>query len=308
MVFNIIFKNVDDHLKNHSFIYNKEKNSWNLAPAYDLTFALNPLLTFKTTSRGLSINDKRTEINLKDLLVIADTTSKKTLSLDPQKKTIKKENKQYQQLIVNKLKMKTLKFKILLILLFSFCALTFNAQETIVPLKLLNELDEDFILDNNAYVKDINGLLNKFIGTWKSVFNGRSYEFTIQKHIDNKYVSEYKKDILIMSYHVKNNNNGNTISKNTIADSVNFNENPTIYGISLNDNINNYKFYYSGGGQSSRCDRSGLIYVNIKQNDLNSMSLYLDPSRNFFRSDLCPNGMAPKIIPTNVILLKKYKL
>lgn len=72
MVFNVIFRNVDDHLNNQSFIYNKESNSWNLAPAYDLTYALNPLITFKTTSRALSINGKRTEITLKHLLAIAE--------------------------------------------------------------------------------------------------------------------------------------------------------------------------------------------------------------------------------------------
>lgn len=72
MVFNIIFRNVDDHLKNHSFIYNKENDSWNLCPAYDLTYALNPLFTFKSTSRALSINGKRTEITIKDLLTIAE--------------------------------------------------------------------------------------------------------------------------------------------------------------------------------------------------------------------------------------------
>ena len=72
MVFNVVFRNVDDHLKNHSFIYNKEENKWNVAPAYDLTYALNPLFTFKTTSRALSVNGKRTEITVKDLLTIAE--------------------------------------------------------------------------------------------------------------------------------------------------------------------------------------------------------------------------------------------
>lgn len=72
MVFNLIFKNVDDHLKNHSFIYNRQTNSWNLSPAYDITYALNPLFTFKATSRALSINGKRTKINLKDLITIAE--------------------------------------------------------------------------------------------------------------------------------------------------------------------------------------------------------------------------------------------
>ncbi|MFY0713687.1 type II toxin-antitoxin system HipA family toxin [Seonamhaeicola sp. NFXS20] len=72
MVFNLVFKNVDDHLKNHSFIYNKDNNTWNLAPAYDLTYALNPLFTFKTTSRALSINGKRTNITINDLLTMAE--------------------------------------------------------------------------------------------------------------------------------------------------------------------------------------------------------------------------------------------
>jgi len=72
MVFNLIFKNVDDHLKNHSFIYDNDNDRWNLGPAYDLTYALNPLFTFKSTSRALSINGKRTEIQLKDVLTIAE--------------------------------------------------------------------------------------------------------------------------------------------------------------------------------------------------------------------------------------------
>lgn len=72
MVFNIVFRNVDDHLKNHSFIYDKANDRWNLAPAYDLTYALNPLFTFKTTARALSIHGKRTEITLKDIMAVAE--------------------------------------------------------------------------------------------------------------------------------------------------------------------------------------------------------------------------------------------
>lgn len=72
MVFNLVFRNVDDHLKNHSFIYNQEDDSWSLGPAYDITYALNPLITFKATSRALSVNGKRTEIGLKDILTVAE--------------------------------------------------------------------------------------------------------------------------------------------------------------------------------------------------------------------------------------------
>ena len=72
MVFNVIYGNVDDHLKNHSFIYNKNKDNWELSPAYDITFALNPLISFKNPKRALSINGKRSNIQAKDILKLAD--------------------------------------------------------------------------------------------------------------------------------------------------------------------------------------------------------------------------------------------
>jgi serine/threonine-protein kinase HipA len=71
LVFNIVFANTDDHLKNFSFIYNDLKNTWNLAPAYDLTYPLNPLINYTRISRSLSINGKRQNISRKDLLQVA---------------------------------------------------------------------------------------------------------------------------------------------------------------------------------------------------------------------------------------------
>ena len=72
MVFNIIYRNTDDHLKNHSFIYNMDEDSWDLSPAYDITYALNPLVSFKKVKRALSINGKRSNIDIHDVLKIAD--------------------------------------------------------------------------------------------------------------------------------------------------------------------------------------------------------------------------------------------
>ncbi|NQW43000.1 MAG: type II toxin-antitoxin system HipA family toxin [Bacteroidetes bacterium] len=71
MVFNVVFANADDHLKNHAFIYNEISNEWQLAPAYDMTYSLNPILNYKKSSRALSINNKRVDINREDLLKIA---------------------------------------------------------------------------------------------------------------------------------------------------------------------------------------------------------------------------------------------
>lgn len=73
MVFNIVYANIDDHLKNHSFMYQKENDSWELAPAYDLTYPLNVNLNYRNVSRALSINNKRTGIALDDVMSIAQT-------------------------------------------------------------------------------------------------------------------------------------------------------------------------------------------------------------------------------------------
>lgn len=73
MVFNIIFCNTDDHLKNHSFVYDEVADKWNISPAYDLTYSLNPLMNYTRISRALSVNGKRIDISLKDVLTIAET-------------------------------------------------------------------------------------------------------------------------------------------------------------------------------------------------------------------------------------------
>ncbi len=71
MVFNLVFANIDDHLKNFSFIYNDEKDKWNLAPAYDITYPLDALLNYTRVTRALSINGKRTNIGKEDILALA---------------------------------------------------------------------------------------------------------------------------------------------------------------------------------------------------------------------------------------------
>ncbi|SJZ36029.1 type II toxin-antitoxin system HipA family toxin [Sediminibacterium ginsengisoli] len=72
MVFNLVFANHDDHLKNHAFIYDEISDQWRLAPAYDITYSLNPLINFTQTSRALSINGKRTSITRADVNSIAE--------------------------------------------------------------------------------------------------------------------------------------------------------------------------------------------------------------------------------------------
>jgi len=104
MIFNLVFRNSDDHLKNHSFIYEKKSDTWSLSPAYDLTYSLNPLINFKITSRALSIRGKRQDIGLKDLLILAEEFSIKNPKkiIDEVQKAASKWNEVASELQINK--------------------------------------------------------------------------------------------------------------------------------------------------------------------------------------------------------------
>ncbi|KAA3653075.1 MAG: type II toxin-antitoxin system HipA family toxin [Bacteroidetes bacterium] len=73
MIFNVIGRNVDDHTKNFGFNMNKI-GEWSLSPAYDLTFSYNENFN-RITPHFLSINGKNMDINLNDILHIAEEYS-----------------------------------------------------------------------------------------------------------------------------------------------------------------------------------------------------------------------------------------
>lgn len=66
MVFNEIAKNYDDHVKNISFLMDRN-GTWRLAPAYDMTFSYNPTSIW-TASHQMRINGKRDNLNEDDLI------------------------------------------------------------------------------------------------------------------------------------------------------------------------------------------------------------------------------------------------
>ncbi|MGA2496514.1 MAG: type II toxin-antitoxin system HipA family toxin [Tepidisphaeraceae bacterium] len=70
MVFNVLAANCDDHTKNFSFVL-REGSAWELAPAYDVTFAHNPQGEW-TSQHLMSVNGKFKDITRADLLAVAD--------------------------------------------------------------------------------------------------------------------------------------------------------------------------------------------------------------------------------------------
>jgi serine/threonine-protein kinase HipA len=76
MVFNVMARNQDDHVKNISFLMDKN-GKWSLSPAYDVTYAYNP--EGKWTSRHqMTINSKDHDFTMDDLLKSASYMKIKT--------------------------------------------------------------------------------------------------------------------------------------------------------------------------------------------------------------------------------------
>lgn len=66
MVFNCLAVNQDDHVKNISFIMDRN-GKWTLSPAYDITFSYNPTNKW-LRAHQMTVNGKTVEIRLSDLL------------------------------------------------------------------------------------------------------------------------------------------------------------------------------------------------------------------------------------------------
>jgi serine/threonine-protein kinase HipA len=69
MVFNVVARNQDDHVKNIAFLMDRQ-GAWSLAPAYDVTWALQPGNRW-LDSHQMSINGKRDEFNVADLRAVS---------------------------------------------------------------------------------------------------------------------------------------------------------------------------------------------------------------------------------------------
>ena len=65
MVFNIVARNQDDHVKNIAFLMNREGH-WTLAPAFDVNYSYQPDGLW-TASHQMTVNGKQDSFNLTDL-------------------------------------------------------------------------------------------------------------------------------------------------------------------------------------------------------------------------------------------------
>ena len=75
MVFNIVARNQDDHVKNIAFLMDRSGN-WSLSPAFDMTYSYQPRGKW-TSSHQMTMNGKRSGFTLEDFKACAKSASMK---------------------------------------------------------------------------------------------------------------------------------------------------------------------------------------------------------------------------------------
>ena len=187
--------------------------------------------------------------------------------------------------------MKTLN---IILLIFVFTALSCKAQH-IIPVEKAVEYrnteggllgDRDYV-----YVKDINNLLNKFVGIWKGNYNSKNYEFRIVKITANR--KEVKEDMLLIRYKITNNSGVELVNTLNLVNSDKY----IIRGDYL-AKTGSYVLDYLG--LKGECGQNGTIFMSANGN---KMDLFLSVSGEIYPN--CTTGEVSQILPTAGIELTK---
>lgn len=171
-------------------------------------------------------------------------------------------------------------------------------SQSILPLeeviKYVNS--ENGIPKNITYIKDVNNILEKYVGTWKGIYNNRNYEFIL-----TKYTSNYKnllEDKLLMRYVISDVNGTIIEDTRALPDTSPY----VIKGDYVDGSF--YELYY--GGKESLCGQKGSIIIDIQPNSNNNlMRMLFLPQQEILSLKDCPNGSATQIMPLNNLILTK---
>ncbi len=170
--------------------------------------------------------------------------------------------------------------------------------QTILPLEeVAKYLDSgNGIPKNITYIKDVNNILDKYLGTWKGTYNSRNYEFII-----TKYTSNYKnllEDKLLMRYVISDSNGTIIEDTRALPDTSSY----VIKGDYWEKS--SYFLYYMG--KESLCGQKGGIIIDIQPNSNDSkIRLFFMEQQEILSLKDCPNGNAIQIMPVNDLILTK---
>ncbi|MGY5352467.1 hypothetical protein ACXGQW_07875 [Wenyingzhuangia sp. IMCC45533] len=194
--------------------------------------------------------------------------------------------------IINKIKF----LRLIVVATVSLIGVSNSYCQCIIPLEEL--YNSDIEEEDNCYVKDINHLLDTYVGSWKGTFGDNKLFVNIQKETIN--TDEFRIDILVLRYKITN--ASNNITENT------FGIPRTSKLICEGDYFTKDNTWYLFGykGRSSSCGQSGEIFVRYKNQDPTKLYFFLSPNAPWASDpNYCSTGIENQILPTKLTILVK---
>ncbi|PWW27522.1 DUF6705 family protein [Chryseobacterium sp. AG844] len=143
-----------------------------------------------------------------------------------------------------------------------------------------------------TYIKDVNNLLNKYVGTWKGSLNGKNYEFNFIKKENFGFSDNLKRDRLIGRLKITNSNGI------VEYDSFNKQDNETdFFGNNFQKDLKVYLMRFSGN--KINCIDYGYTYMWIKPETPNQIGINFHPDNDIVKQD-CTNFKTT--LPDNQII------
>jgi len=177
-------------------------------------------------------------------------------------------------------------------------AMSCKAQ-SIVPIeKKIDYISAENGIPEGTYLKDINNLLSKYVGTWKGTYGGKVYTFFITKYTYKPLKVTY--DLLLIRYLI-------TFSDGKILeDTRNLpNTSPNVikgdyFGKDLAAYASNYF------GKNSQCGNKGTVFIRMKNTTNTQMSFAFEPDKIMISEDTCPGlKLAEFTFPKEGLMLTK---
>lgn len=176
---------------------------------------------------------------------------------------------------------------------------TFSCKaQQIVPVekKLEYMKIEDGIPESITYFKDVNNILNKYLGVWKGTYDNNKYEFRIVKITEKP--GRITEDRLLIRYII-------TDAKGVLIENTTTLPNSN-YLVIRGDYIDRSSYLLNYVGRDGNCGQMGTIFIGIVKNSNNTqMKLTLEPEHILISPKDCQNKGNIQIMPTNQITVTK---
>ena len=170
--------------------------------------------------------------------------------------------------------------KILILGCMVLFALSCKAQTIVAVEKAIDYRRAGNGIPDNTYLKDVNNLLAKYVGTWKGTLGGKNYTFYV-----TKYTSKFDKvtsDELVTRYLITTSNGSIVEDTRNLPYTSPYVIKGDYFGKDLATYASNYF------GKNSQCGNKGTVFFRMKNTVNTQMSLTFVPDNIIISEDVCP--------------------